>query len=79
MHFKMIYNMSQIFTLERSILLLSVLTRFSQLQVFVALLPLRNIFPAHLSMYITILSFYSKFESFLYKLSEQIFKYTSIA
>ena len=37
MHFKTIYNTLQIFTLERSVLLRNVLTRFSQLQIFVAL------------------------------------------
>ena len=74
MQFKMIYNTRQIFTLEHSILLRNVPTRFSQLQVFVALLRLRNIFSAHLSTYITIPSFYSKNETFLYKLLEQIFK-----
>ena len=34
MDFKMIYNLLQIFTLERSALLRNVLIRFSQLQVF---------------------------------------------
>ena len=44
MHFTLIYNILQIFTLEHNVLLYNVLTRFSQFQFFFTLLPFRNIF-----------------------------------
>ena len=66
MHFTMICNMLQIFTLEGGALFRNVLTRFSQLQVFVALLRHFGTFsPVHLLMHIKIRLFYSKDESFL--------------
>ena len=45
MDFKMIYNMLQIFTLERSVLLRNVLTRFSQLLVLSYFLTITEHFP----------------------------------
>ena len=74
MHFTMIRNLLQIFTSERSALFCTVLTHFSQPQVFVVLLSLRNIFSVHCSMYITILLFHSKDKSVLYELLKRIFK-----
>ena len=70
--------MLQIFTLEHSVLLHNVLTRFSQFQFFVTLLPLRNIFPAHLSMYITILFFNRKIKVFFTNCWNRFLKYGSI-
>ncbi len=72
----MIYNMLQIFTLEQHELLRNVVTRFSQLHFFF-FFNHSGTFSRFIAQCILLIFFYSKDQTFLYKLLGQIFKICS--
>ena len=73
--FRMIYNISYIFTLEHREPFRNIVTRFSQLHFFRIFCRLRNIFPDHHSMDFTDFFFIRKIKHFSRNCRNRFLKY----